>query len=330
MNNAANIQKAPTWDDVRAASEELDRMTSLTVLKACDVGDMLRAIRLTAPTAEVFTADVVKTFHEKKRAQQWANELIVLSFRRSAVMEALSNGQANDSIRSAYEHVKELPAPTEETAERDRWPRAKRGPKTGTRQARPEEEKPMNTWCTKRFGYGLNTGARARLIADLDQRTPGWRSLRGDELVAAYDRSGDVVFAKARKNEPAPQDEPGVIKVKIEEWEEIQRAQTKMQERSEWLFRREREVKQLERHVEMRRAGIAPVMSYDEFAVLRKVLHPDQYPEIPEGDPRRERLQRAFSVVSRLPDSIDEDTPLSVLKRLGWEGHVAGKKRRAA
>ena len=116
-----------SWDAIRAASEELDQMASQTVHKACDVGDMLRVVRLTMEP-EVFGNAVSKNL---SRSDRWARMMIVLSFRRGAVVEALANGTANDSIRSAYEHVKALPAPPDEEAERAQWPRAKRGPNPG-------------------------------------------------------------------------------------------------------------------------------------------------------------------------------------------------------
>lgn len=129
----------PTWDDIKAASNELDQMASQTVLKACDVGDMLRRIRLTMEV-KVWESALSETLG---RTRQWANQLIILSFRRSAVLKALANGTANDSIRSAYEHVKALPPPEEEVYERDQWPKAKRGPITGSANAgRPRNSTP--------------------------------------------------------------------------------------------------------------------------------------------------------------------------------------------
>jgi hypothetical protein len=117
-----------TWDKIKAECDVLDQMASQTVLKACDIGDMLRALRLTMEP---------KSFAERvrenlSRSEDWAGQLIILSFRREAVLKALSEGEANDSIRSAYEHVKALPAPETEQQERQQWPRAKRGPEKGS------------------------------------------------------------------------------------------------------------------------------------------------------------------------------------------------------
>jgi hypothetical protein len=106
-------------------------MASQTVLKACDVGDMLRAIRLTMEEPEF----ILQVQNKLSKGRFWANQMVLISFRRSAVLEALANGKANDSIRSAYEHVKGLPAPAEETEEREQWPKAKRGPKKGSGNA---------------------------------------------------------------------------------------------------------------------------------------------------------------------------------------------------
>lgn len=60
-------------------------------MSACDIGDRLRAIRLTMD-AESFNNHLLLKLN---RSQPWSVKLIVLSFRRSAVLEALACGQAN-------------------------------------------------------------------------------------------------------------------------------------------------------------------------------------------------------------------------------------------
>lgn len=117
-----------TWQHVKAECDVLDQMASQTVLKACDIGDMLRELRR-GMGRESFTSHVKQNLN---RPDQWADRMIVLSFRREAVLKALAEGEANDSIRSAYEYVKTLPPPEIEQQEREQWPREKRGPAPGS------------------------------------------------------------------------------------------------------------------------------------------------------------------------------------------------------
>jgi hypothetical protein len=123
------LQEVPSWDDIKAVASEVDQLGTQTILRACDLGDMLREMRLTTD-AKSFATACSETL---QRSDAWANKLIVLSFRRGEVMKALADGTATDSIRSAYEVVKALPALDEEKAERDKWPRAKRGPQKGAK-----------------------------------------------------------------------------------------------------------------------------------------------------------------------------------------------------
>ena len=135
------------WAKIRDAADELDALASQTVIKACDVGDMLREIRLTMDP-ECF---VLQVGTELNRGKNWASKMIILSFRRDDVMGALASGAANDSIRSAHDAVRSLPSPKTETEEREKWPKGKRGPKPGSTNAgRPRKDsgKPSVTTAT--------------------------------------------------------------------------------------------------------------------------------------------------------------------------------------
>jgi len=165
-------QSVPTWENIRTASDELDQMASQTVLKACDVGDMLREIRLTMETEKFYQECLIKL----KKDRDTVSKLIVLSFRRAAVLEALANGKANDSIRSAYEHVKGLPAPDEETSEREQWPRAKRGPEPGN-GGRP---KTITLSDVERAAWDEGLKEGGQMIADFAEREAERKQVKAD------------------------------------------------------------------------------------------------------------------------------------------------------
>lgn len=138
MNKVVKIEDSK-WQKIQQAANDLDGMVSEVVLKACDVGDMLREVRLTMD-AKSFTLSVMRNLNQ--RNESWANKMMVLSFRRKHVMDILSKGEGSDSIRSTYESVKFLEASKEEEDERGNWPRAKPGPKKGSENAgRPKKDK---------------------------------------------------------------------------------------------------------------------------------------------------------------------------------------------
>jgi len=58
--------------------------------------------------------------------------------------------------------------------------------------------------------------------------------------------------------------------------------------------------------------GLTPIMTQDEFKMIRSLLHPDRHPE------DTEKYNRAFEVFNRLLDSINPNIPISVLRKRGW------------
>lgn len=124
----SNDMTVPTWEQIREVANEVDQMAVQSVQRACDLGDMLRAVRLTMD-AESFVQAIEQNL---RRGKVWAYSMITLSFRRH---EALTC----DNPTAAYEEVKRLPAPEEETMERKQWPKAKPGPRKGS-GGRPKAE----------------------------------------------------------------------------------------------------------------------------------------------------------------------------------------------
>jgi len=170
MMLAKQQSHAWTWDQVKAECDVLDQMASQTVLKACDIGDMLRALRLTMDRESFETRCVEKLNWSGRHADR----VMLLSFRRDAVLKALSEGEANDSIRSAYEHVKALPAPETEQQERQQWPRAKRGPEKGSGGRPPvqpiEDASPPPMTDTEREAWDEGLKEGGRIVAEFAEK----------------------------------------------------------------------------------------------------------------------------------------------------------------
>ncbi len=83
-----NELKTPTWDNVKTECDVLEQMASQTVLKACDIGDMLRQIRATMEPGKFYAHCTLNL----SRGQQWADRMMLLSFRRPALVKVLSDG----------------------------------------------------------------------------------------------------------------------------------------------------------------------------------------------------------------------------------------------
>ena len=58
--------------------------------------------------------------------------------------------------------------------------------------------------------------------------------------------------------------------------------------------------------------GITPIMTQEEFKMIRSLLHPDRHPE------DSERYNRAFEIFNRLLTTIDPNIPIAVKRKRGW------------
>jgi hypothetical protein len=59
-------------------------------------------------------------------------------------------------------------------------------------------------------------------------------------------------------------------------------------------------------------AGITPLMTQDEFRLVRGLLHPDRHPE------DQEKYGRALTIFNRLEAGINPNIPIAVLRKRGW------------
>lgn len=295
MTNEIEVQK---WDAIRDMANEVDQMASQTVLRACDIGDMLREVRA-AMSYEKFTNEVMSKLN---RSHDWAFRMIILSFRRSAVTELLAKGMS-DSISAAYKHVKGLPAPKEEEAEREQWPRAKRGPAKGEggrpkRQAKPKEAR--YSWVDIVVGHGLiggNSGGKVRkkLKAELIEVEPSVDFPRG-----GLDEAGAVTLHAAceRLKEKRGAESP--------EWREAEKPRaitcTESAIEAEIQGRVNSTLQGiLDDYNKVHDKHISVINSYKgvftqkEFKLLVSVLHPDRYPDL--DDVQRKKMDNAFDLI---------------------------------
>ena len=59
-------------------------------------------------------------------------------------------------------------------------------------------------------------------------------------------------------------------------------------------------------------AGITPMMTQEEFRLVRGLLHPDRHPE------DQEKYGRALTIFNRLEAGINPNIPIAVLRKSGW------------
>ena len=101
-------------------------------------------------------------------------------------------------------------------------------------------------------------------------------------------------------------------------------ADARVAERTAKLDSWEQELRDLELRLRARSASVVELMSYEEFQIIRSVLHPDRAP--PE---RAEKYARAFQIFQRLEGSANPNLPPAALRACGWE-HLAPFRRNGA
>jgi hypothetical protein len=358
MGNDMSNDLVPSWDDIRNASDELDQMWVQTVMKACDVGDMLRAVRLTME-GESF---VMHCMTELNRSKNWASQLMLLSHRRSAVIEALAEGKINDSIRSAYEYIKALPPSPEEEAERKQYPRAKRGPKTGSDNAgRPKATASSKStpkqravsWqvIPKEMGAlceAPNAKQRREFQEQVQEIAPdftfpksgGLDAEQQDRLRSICRVMLDAQQAPAHTKAEVQQQKETLSQRKQREFDqlvqkeiariravgnqELKEAMEKL--RAEWQVKidaaSERERQKTAEHIRARqiREGLTAVMPVEVFEKLIRLLHPDRYPE-----ELRPKVDEAVQILRRYVSPCLNREPKPLPKRTYVDATAAGR-----
>ena len=72
------------------------------------------------------------------------------------------------------------------------------------------------------------------------------------------------------------------------------------------------EVEAEKQHVQKISQGLTPIMTQDEFKMIRSLLHPDRHPE------DSEKYNQAFSIFNRLLETINPNIPIDVKRKRGW------------
>jgi hypothetical protein len=103
-----------------------------------------------------------------------------------------------------------------------------------------------------------------------------------------------------------------------------QAADARVAERTARLDRWEQELRELELRLRARQATVVELMSYEEFQLIRSVLHPDRAPA-----DRADKYARAFQIFQRLEATANPNSSAAVLRQCGWE-HLAPFRRNGA
>lgn len=87
----------------------------------------------------------------------------------------------------------------------------------------------------------------------------------------------------------------------------------------------EHAAKQLRQQLMDARASVDRMMTYEEFKIVRGLLHPDRYP-----DDLKERAGKAFDIFNRLEKCVNPNIGVAELRKRGWE-HLSpyGRKKSA-
>ncbi len=78
------------------------------------------------------------------------------------------------------------------------------------------------------------------------------------------------------------------------------------------LINLRKEVEEEKQRVQKISQGLTPIMTQDDFKMIRSLLHPDRHPEDVE------KYNKAFEVFNRLLETINPNMPISVLRKRGW------------
>lgn len=84
----------------------------------------------------------------------------------------------------------------------------------------------------------------------------------------------------------------------------------------------EHAAKQLRQQLMDARATVDRIMTYEEFKIVRGLLHPDRYP-----DELKERAGKAFDIFNRLEKCVNPNIGITELRKRGWE-HLSPYGRR--
>jgi transposase len=107
---------------------------------------------------------------------------------------------------------------------------------------------------------------------------------------------------------------------------ELAAAVAAKQEKLEALIQSAKEqehaAKQLRQQLMDARATVDRIMTYEEFKIVRGLLHPDRYP-----DDLKDRAGKAFDIFNRLEKCVNPNIGVAELRKRGWE-HLSPYGRR--
>ena len=306
------------WSVIVDQCNELDQMVTQTVIKACDIGDMLRLERVQM-VAEKFNQQVLEKL---SRSDEWARKMIDLSFKREAVQAALAEDTAPDSISGMHKHIKELPKMEAEKLERKAWPREKVGPAKGS-GGRPKktEEKKVKTkttvpWTSVAEAAGVLTpnsggGTRKKVKEALQAIDPEISFPNGGiepAMVERVEAAAQIIYAtknpdKAKKSankaaEELPVTAAKKLDVAIKKHKRILDAEQEaiVAERVQYELQVMLDMynKESDKHQKVLNA-YQGVMTSKEYKLVSGALHSDRYPNL--DNVAVARIDKAFNII---------------------------------
>ena len=119
-----------------------------------------------------------------------------------------------------------------------------------------------------------------------------------------------------------------LVEMQKEFQEELSKAVADKQASLDALIEKKRQedhaVKELRKQLEDARSTVDRLMTYEEFKIVRGLLHPDRYP-----DDLKERAGKAFDIFNRLEKCVNPNIGIAELRKRGWD-HLSPYGRRKA
>lgn len=103
-----------------------------------------------------------------------------------------------------------------------------------------------------------------------------------------------------------------IAKIEKRTDEQLQSERAALEEQRAHLNAREQEVRASHEKAGKMLAGITPIMTQEDFKMIRSLLHPDRHPE------DAEKYNKAFTIFNRLLETINPNIPIAVKRKSGW------------
>lgn len=141
-----------------------------------------------------------------------------------------------------------------------------------------------------------------KLMVDAIQESKSTKAQK-DAILQAAQTTIDLIMARVDSDAEV-----------IEKQKELDAKQAELDALIETKRQEEHAVKQLRQQLSDARSTVDRMMTYEEFKIVRGLLHPDRYP-----DDLKDRAGKAFDIFNRLEKAVNPHLGIVELRKRGWE-----------